>query len=179
MERRKSIDASSAKGLEYPPSAKRRGSLGFTGPEPESQKQQEKSQDGDRKKGSFLKLEQTKLESLRENVKNQEDKDPKLAAKLGRLSENIDAVIDKTRSATDELMRMKEISKELSAQAEIQKEECKTLESDQRHIKEDIESVTKRMEILLAEKKRVEKRLEAMKDQNNKLQEFLEVRSCR
>jgi chromosome segregation ATPase len=178
MERRKSVDASSAKGLDFPPSAsKRRGSIGFTGPEPELQKQQEK--DGDRKKDSFLRLEQTKLESLRENVKNQEDKDPKLAAKLGRLSDNIDAVIDKTRSATDELLRMKEITKELRAQAEIQKEECKTLESDQRHIKEDIESVTKRMEILLAEKKRVEKRLEAMKDQNNKLQEFLDVRSFR
>lgn len=126
-------------------------------------------------KGSTLRLEHGKLESLRDTIKNQEDKDPQLAAKLGRLSDNIDAVIDKTRSAREELERMTDITNELKAQSEIQQLECQNLESDQRQIREDIQNVTRRMEILLAEKKRVEERLAAMKDQNNKLQEFLEA----
>jgi hypothetical protein len=168
MERRKSIDAS-AKGLELPPSAtKSRGSVGLL---EESQKLKSQELNQDRK--GFI--EQTKLESFKENVKNQQDKDPQFSAKLGRLSHNIDAVIEKTTLAREELMRMTEITRELKAQTEIQQEECRTMELDQQHIRQDIESVTKRMEMLLAEKKRVQDRLEAMKDQNNKLQEFLEV----
>lgn len=155
MERRKSFDAGSKSVSD---AAKRRSVFA-----------------GQEEKGSASKLEQIKLENLKETVKNHEEKDPQLAAKLGRLSDNIDAVIDKTRSAREELERMTEITRELKAQTEIQQMECQNLESDQRQIREDIENVTKRMEILLAEKKRVEERLATMKDQNNKLQEFLEV----
>ena len=179
MERRKSIDAGT-KGLELPlVNMKRRGSVGFGAPENEKGFKGKITNEQDlvgqeKKKGSTLKLE-SKLENLKETIKAQEDQDPKLAAKLGRLSNNIDAVIDKTRTAREELTRMTEITSELKAQTEIQQVECQNLESDQQRIRDDIESVTRRMEILLAEKKRVEERLASMKDQNNKLEDFLEV----
>ena len=102
--------------------------------------------------------------------------DPKLPAKLGKLSQNISAITDKTRVAREELQRMTEITKELRNQCNLQELECNNLETDQVKVKEEIDNVSKRMESLMSEKKRVELRLEQLRLENAKLEEFLEVR---
>lgn len=103
--------------------------------------------------------------------------DLKLPNKLGRLSANISSVTEKTRSAKDELQRMFEITKELRNQCNLQEMECKTLESDQQKIKQEVESVNKRLESLLEEKQRVEQKLEQLRMENAQLEEFLDVSS--
>lgn len=97
--------------------------------------------------------------------------------KFMRLVQHIDGLIDRAKTTENDLQRMMDISRSLKEQCRLQEEECNVVEKDKAASKEEVDQLRMRVNILIAEKSQAETKLEGLRQENAKLELFLEVRA--
>ncbi|KAI8913539.1 hypothetical protein EDD86DRAFT_187572 [Gorgonomyces haynaldii] len=95
--------------------------------------------------------------------------------KFQKLVQHIDALSDRSLKAREELERMVNVSNELKMQSQNQEKEILLVEEDQRKTRDEVDSLKTKLQFLLAEKEAVEQRLENLRQENSKLETFIQV----
>nr|KAJ3422858.1 hypothetical protein HK105_005942 [Polyrhizophydium stewartii] len=98
--------------------------------------------------------------------------------KFQRMVQHIDSLVERTRGVRSEMEQMMQITRELHDQCALQERECAALEGDQAKVKEEIETLTARIQSLMTDKMQTEQRLEELRLENAKLDSYLQVRIC-